>query len=154
MTYVCLDSSILLKLLTWEDGSEAAAELLERIVEAGQMVILPAFAWAEVGSVLRKKARKKEIAFAEAEEAWRMFCQLKIISYLESEKIAGLSWEIAGQENLPTLYDAAYLAVAESVAQDRGGCELWTADERMVNALSGRKKYVKLLKRQDLYEKN
>ncbi|BCV20387.1 type II toxin-antitoxin system VapC family toxin [Moorella sp. Hama-1] len=146
MNYVCLDSSVLLKLLTWEDGSEAAAELMERIVESGQVVILPAFAWAEVGSVLRKKARKKEITHEEAGEAWHLFCQLKIISYLESEKIAGASWEIAVKENLPTLYDAAYLAVAESAAQDCGGtCEFWTADERMVNALGGKKKYVKLL---------
>lgn len=146
MSFVCLDSSILLKLLTWEEGSEAATELMEHIVESGQTVILPAFAWAEVGSVLRKKARKKDITPEEAEEAWRMFRRLKIISYLENEKVSDASWEIAAKENLPTLYDAAYLAVAEITAKDFGEtCEFWTADERLVNTLGDRKKYVKLL---------
>lgn len=42
--YVCLDSSILVKLLTWEEGSEAAAELMERIAASGQKVVLPPFA--------------------------------------------------------------------------------------------------------------
>lgn len=144
--YVCLDSSILIKLLTWEEGSEAAAELMERIAASGQKVILPPFAWAEVGSVLRKKAGKKEISAAEAEEAWRMFRQLKIITYLESEKVSGAAWEIAGKENLPTLYDAAYLAVAEVTAKDSGKeCAFWTADKSLVESLGGRKKYVRLL---------
>ncbi|OAT83681.1 type II toxin-antitoxin system VapC family toxin [Desulfotomaculum copahuensis] len=145
MSFVCLDISILVKLLTWEDGSEAAADLMERIVESGQNVVLPAFAWAEVGSVLRKKTRKKEITPEEAGEAWRMFRRLRIISYLDNEKVSGTAWEIAATENLPTLYDAAYLAVAEVVAKDSGACDFWTADERLVNSLGDRKKYVRLL---------
>ncbi|HHW42500.1 MAG TPA: type II toxin-antitoxin system VapC family toxin [Desulfotomaculum sp.] len=146
MSFVCLDSSILVKLLTWEDGSEAAAELMDRVVESGQTVILPAFAWAEVGSVLRKKVRKKEITPEEAGEAWRMFRRLRIISYQDNEKVSGAAWEIAAKENLSTLYDAAYLAVAEVAAKDAGKvCEFWTADERLVNSLDGRKKYVRLL---------
>ncbi|MBE3588349.1 MAG: type II toxin-antitoxin system VapC family toxin [Thermoanaerobacteraceae bacterium] len=146
MSFVCLDSSILVKLLTWEDGSEAAAELMESVVESGRTVILPAFAWAEVGSVLCKKARKKEITPEEAEEAWRMFHRLRVISYLDNEKVSGAAWEIAAKENLPTLYDAAYLAVAEVTAKDsKEACEFWTADERLVNTLGGRKKYVRLL---------
>ncbi|WP_338835555.1 hypothetical protein [Neomoorella thermoacetica] len=57
-----------------------------------------------------------------------------------------MSWDIAAKENLPTLYDAAYLAVAEITAKDsRETCEFWTADERLVNTLGERKKYVKLL---------
>ena len=146
MSFVCLDSSILVKLLTWEDGSEAAAGLMERIVESGQAVVLPAFAWAEVGSVLRKKARKKEITPEEAGEAWRMFRRLRIISYLDNERVSGAAWEIAAKENLPTLYDAAYLAVAEVAAKDSGKiCEFWTADEKLVNTLGDRRKYVRML---------
>ena len=146
MSFVCLDSSILVKLLTWEDGSEAAAELMERIVESGQTVVLPAFAWAEVGSVLRKKVRKKEITPEEAGEAWRMFRRLRIISYLDNERVSAAAWEIAAKENLPTLYDAAYLAVAEVAAKDFGKiCEFWTADEKLVNTLGDRRKYVRML---------
>ncbi|MBE3586889.1 MAG: type II toxin-antitoxin system VapC family toxin [Thermoanaerobacter sp.] len=146
--YVCLDSSVLIKLLTWEEGSDAAAALMERIVESGRTIVLPAFAWAEVGSVLRQKARRKEITPEEAEEAWRMFGRLKIITYLENERVSAVAWDIAVKENLPTLYDAAYLAVAEIAAQQSEGgvCEFWTADERLVNTLGGRKKYVRLLR--------
>ena len=46
---------------------------------------------------------------------------------------------------MPTLYDAAYLAVAEIISrQNREECEYWTADKRFANSVSG-KKYVKTL---------
>ena len=54
-SYVCLDSSVLIKLLSWEEGSEVAAELMEKIVANELSIVLPSFAWAEIGSVLRQK---------------------------------------------------------------------------------------------------
>jgi len=144
--FVCLDSSVLVKLLTWEDGSDAAAELMENIAENELSVVLPSFAWAEIGSVLRQKALKKEITVEEAEESWRIFRRLKNITYVDDEEVINTAWRISTEEKLSTLYDASYLAVAEITAKEtKSICEFWTADKRLVNSLSGKKQFVKLL---------
>ena len=40
------------------------------------------------------------------------------------------AWALARRWNLPTAYDAAYLALAEVT-----GCDLWTADRRFASSL-------------------
>ncbi|ACV64147.1 PilT protein domain protein [Desulfofarcimen acetoxidans DSM 771] len=145
-SYVCLDSSVLIKLLTWEEGSDAAAELMEEIAANELSIVLPSFAWAEIGSVLRQKALRKEIMVEEAEESWRIFRRLRNITYMDDEEVMNTAWQISTEEKLSTLYDASYLAVAETVTkQSNEVCELWTADKRLVNSLKG-KEYVKLLR--------
>ncbi len=51
------------------------------------------------------------------------------------------AWELAQQYNRPTAYDASYLALAESA-----GCELWTADGRLVKAVSGALSWLKTVR--------
>jgi len=144
--FICLDSSVLIKLLAWEDGSETAAELMERIVANELSVVLPSFAWAEIGSVLRQKVLRKEITVEEAEESWRIFRRLRNITYIDGDEIMNTAWRISTDEKLSTLYDASYLAVAETVAkQSNEVCEFWTADKKLVNSLSGKKQFVKLM---------
>ena len=60
-----------------------------------------------------------------------------------SKKILRISYYF----DLPTLYDAAFLAVAEEIKEKTTNtCEFWTADERLINSLSGKKNYVNLLR--------
>ncbi len=145
---VCLDSSVLIKVLTWEEGSESAARLLDRILESSQAVVLPGFAWVEVGSVLRQKVARKDIDPDEAEIAWRKFCSLGFSICNEGEDLWNLAWSISVAENLSTLYDAAYLAASELAAKepDSGPCLFWTADEKLINTVQGRKDYIRLLR--------
>ncbi|AGK99799.1 type II toxin-antitoxin system VapC family toxin [Desulfoscipio gibsoniae] len=144
--YVCLDSSVLIKLLVLEEDSENAANLFEQIAANRQTVVLPDFAWAEVGTVLCKKVARKLLDSEQAEVLWEEFNRLELINYVGDRAIARTAWRIAKTENLPTLYDAAYLAVAEIVSrQSDEVCIFWTADERLVNSLSNRDN-VKLLK--------
>lgn len=144
--FVCLDSSVIVKLLTWEKGSDAAADLMENIAINKLSVALPSFAWAEIGSLLRQKALRKEITAEEAEESWRIFRRLKNIIYIDDGEVMNTAWRIGIEEKLSTLYDAAYLAVAEVVAkQSNKVCEFWTADKKLVNLLSGKKQFIKLL---------
>ena len=42
--YICLDSSVLLKVLIIEKDSDKATELLQRVIERKQLIVLPAFA--------------------------------------------------------------------------------------------------------------
>lgn len=144
---ICLDSSVLIKLLMFEEGSEAAENLLEAAVDSNLKVILPAFAWVEVGSVLRQKVKKGELSSEEAEEAWQIFQEFKLITYLESDEIRQLAWKIAIEYDLSTLYDAAYLAVTEIATKNSktGPCEFWTADKKLFNTVKGSRNYVRLL---------
>lgn len=141
---ICLDSSVIIKYLTWEDGSEEAVDLMNSIIEKDQTIVLPDFAWVEIGSVLRKKVRRNEIKSDEAEEIWQLFCRLKIINYVQDDNIINLAWQISNEENLPTLYDAAYIAVAKVNSSEDKPCEFWTADEKLINSLTN-KDNIKLL---------
>ncbi|MQL51568.1 PIN domain-containing protein [Desulfofundulus thermobenzoicus] len=144
--YICLDTSVLVKFLTGEEGSDKATALLQRVIRDRQLIVLPAFAWAEVGSVLRKKRRRGELAVQEADDLWLEFRQFPGVEYLGDDVIMDRAWKISRYFDLPTMYDAAFMAVAEVVAERTGEeCEYWTADEKLVNILGGKRKYVKLL---------
>ncbi|MHB8986918.1 MAG: type II toxin-antitoxin system VapC family toxin [Eubacteriales bacterium] len=145
-SYICLDSSVLIKLLAKEEGTDKAASLMEMVVNEKMTVVLPDFAWAEVGTVLRKKVARELISMEQAETAWESFNSLGVITFINDISVMQAAWRITFREDLPTLYDAAYLAVAEIITRQNGEeCEFWTADERLVKALGGRKKYVRLL---------
>lgn len=143
---ICLDSSVLIKLLVNEEGSDKAASLMEMVVNNRMTVVLPGFTWAEVGTVLRKKVARKLISSEQAENAWESFNSLGIITFINDMSVMRAAWRIADEEALSTLYDAAYLAVSEILSRQNGEeCEFWTADKRLVNSISSKKKFVKLL---------
>lgn len=50
---LCLDTSILIKYLTPDEQEEAATTLVLGALQDGSRLVAPAWAWAEVGSVLR-----------------------------------------------------------------------------------------------------
>ncbi|SMB98215.1 Predicted nucleic acid-binding protein, contains PIN domain [Thermanaeromonas toyohensis ToBE] len=144
--YMCLDTSVVIKFLIEEQGSDKATLLIDRIIREDALVVLPAFAWAEVGSVLRKKYRRDELSLEEADGLWMEFRQFPGVEYVNDEEIGERAWKLSCELDLPTLYDAAFLAVAEVVAEKTGEeCEYWTADEKLVSAIAGKKKYVKYL---------
>ena len=144
--YICIDSSVILKVLIIEEDSNLATDLLQSVIERKQLIVLPAFAWAEVGSVLRKKRRKNDLAAQEADDLWLEFRQFPGITYLEEDVIMDRAWRISRYFDMPTLYDASYLAVCEIIAEQTNEvCEFWTADERLVNTVKN-KEYVKFLR--------
>lgn len=109
-------------------------------------MVLPGFAWAEVGTVLKKKVARGLISTEQAEIAWESFNSLGVITFVNDITVMRAAWRIADEEALPTLYDAAYLAVSEILARQNGEeCEFWTADKRLINSLNGRKQFVKML---------
>ena len=138
---VCLDSSIVVKVLTPENGSGAASLL----AQDATALYAPPFAWAEVGSTLRKKVRVGALDDRAAEQAWEAFGALGVI-FAHSEAIKTRAWEIASDFALPTLYDAAFLAVAELAPG--GPMPFWTADYAFVERLAGRHPLVHALARE------
>lgn len=137
-TVFCLDTNVIVKALVEEDPpalSEAASALVLRALTAGRL-IAPAFAWAEVGSTLRKHVRRRLIVHREAETQWARFSRLPI-EFFDSQLLRARAWELAKHYRLPNLYDAAFLACTETFLTPSGTHrEFWTSDEALLRALA------------------
>jgi predicted nucleic acid-binding protein len=83
----------------------------------------------EVISVLRNKVFRGELLPEAGEAALAAFLTQEV-SLLHPHGIEEKAWGLAKQWNLPTSYDAAYLAWAELIESD-----LWTADRRFAAGL-------------------
>lgn len=129
---LCLDTSVLIQYLVPEEFQPQAEALVLEAVEASVRLVAPAFAWTEIGSVLRKKIRAGLLSPEEGSGCFADFCQLPI-DYIDTAQIKARAWEIASQYQMPTLYDAVFLACAESVV---GDCQFWTADKTLLNQLA------------------
>jgi predicted nucleic acid-binding protein len=131
-----LDTNIYIKYLSTDEQDESAVQLIaDALVDEKTAIVAPAWAWAEVGSVLRKKVRANLLLRDEAEGCWQDFLSLSI-TFIESELLRQRSWELAHIHQLPTLYDAAFLACVEVVPPlNLTKREFWTADLTLLNAL-------------------
>ncbi|MGG6240049.1 type II toxin-antitoxin system VapC family toxin [Nodosilinea sp. AN01ver1] len=132
----CIDTSLWIPYLLPEPLQPQARALITPWLAAGESLVAPAFAWAEVGSVLRKKVRLGLITTSQATGFYNDFCQMPI-QYLDNNSVRARTWEIAEKFVLATLYDAAFLAVAEL-----GSAEFWTADQSLLNTLNPCPAYV------------
>lgn len=69
------------------------------------------------------------------------------VEYIEDTKIPQIAWKVAARFDLPTMYDAAFLAVSERLMEDsQSTVEFWTADRELVVHLGEpRPEYVNLV---------
>ena len=74
------------------------------------------------------------VTLDEARMLWAAFRALPIDMILVPE-LATRAWTLAEQFNLPTLYDAAFLACTEVAPGDDAIREFWTADHLLVRQL-------------------
>ena len=65
---------------------------------------------------------------------------IKLVMYVHDSKLLVRADGLAVEFNQPTIYDALYLAVAETF-----DCDFWTADETFSHAVSPRLPFVHLL---------
>ena len=127
MVAVCLDASLVLAWLLPEQLSGAAFVLKERWDEEGAELVAPSLVQMEVPSSLRQAVYRGRITIDEGDEALKAFLEMDI-RICQPEGLLGRAWELGKAVNAPRLYDLYYLALAEME-----GCELWTADRRLVN---------------------
>lgn len=133
---LCLDSSVLIPYLTPEDHSEKAEVLVVDAISSSCRLVIPSFAWAEVGSVLRKKVHRGVLTPEDSEACFQDF-QLLPLEFIEQTDIRTKAWAIAAQYDLSTLYDAAFLACSEYFQ-----AEFWTSDQTLINSLRPCPSYV------------
>ncbi|HHY45798.1 MAG TPA: type II toxin-antitoxin system VapC family toxin [Firmicutes bacterium] len=137
MGVVCVDASLVVKWLVDEEESELALEILESWLSGGVTIISPTLLIYEVPSVLRKLTMQGKLT---PERAWEGFQYLGAVG-IQLESSAQLllkAWEISMQFRMSTIYDAAYIALAEL-----RGCPLYTCDRRLIRVVDGKLPWVK-----------
>jgi predicted nucleic acid-binding protein len=136
---ICIDSSVALKLILDEEDSEAARNLLTSYFQQQRDVIAPTLLNYEIANVLRKQCAFRGMSQEIADRNLRIFLQLPI-SVVSDDSLHETALRLANGLDLPGSYDAHYIALAQ-----RMGCDLWTADKRLLNALRGRLPFVRNL---------
>ncbi len=128
---VCVDASLVVKWLVDEPDSPEALALLEGWIVQGTGLIDPHLLDYEVGSVLRKLSARDLLPVDSARERLHLYEALGI-ELLAPPFLLRRAWELSVSHRLYTIYDAAYVALAELT-----GTRLYTCDRVLVKALGG-----------------
>jgi len=136
---VCVDASLVLKLVLGEDDSPRAIALWRRWVDENWTIAAPPLLAYEVTSVLRTKVHRGSLTPEAGDEAFHEI-HAQGIHYLAPNDLHSRAWELAKQFQRPAAYDAHYLALALAL-----GCEFWTADERLFNVVRETLPWVRFL---------
>jgi predicted nucleic acid-binding protein len=127
---VVVDASVLAEVIVETDG--AAAEWLKDLVGRDDMYWVPGLTPLEVISALRSLVHRGELEASVAESAvkWLPTFVVKYRPLGQPEAIR--IWEL---RNTVTAYDAAYVALAETIQAETGGnAVLATADSKLQKA--------------------
>ena len=123
-----IDASVLVKFFSPEILSEKAEELNARIMEGDLRLLAPDLIFAEVGNILWKKHRRKELSRAEAEEIVDAVVSLPM-EIETSRALLPLAVDLGLAYGI-TAYDALYVSLAkvhETI--------LITADKKLVEIM-------------------
>ena len=132
MSAIVIDASVAVKWFLPEPHRDKAEALLSDFLNQGLSLVAPDLLVAEVGNTLWKRSVKTgEISIGEAEESYLDFLNLRM-PLESSASLAEHAFNLAQQERHP-VYDTLYIVLALDHS-----CELITADEILVNKLSGK----------------
>jgi predicted nucleic acid-binding protein len=115
-----------------------AIALVSDLAKREARIIAPPLFLCECDSVIRLRIFKGALNGEEASQAREIIAALAVV--IDDAAIYDRAFEIACLCNQPRTYDATYAALAEA-----RGVELWTADERFYNAVSGALPFVKFI---------
>ena len=138
-SYVCVDASVVVKWLLTEDDSATAMALADHFSAEHNTLIAPPHMPVEVVNVIRVRVLRGELTQVEGDDLVDVLTAMPI----EIASPAGIyrkALELANRFGRPTVYDTHYVALAELA-----GCDFWTADMRLVNALNGHLPFVRPL---------
>jgi predicted nucleic acid-binding protein len=135
---IVLDASVAAKLvLTDEPHADKTLALMRDSLSRSEPVVAPALLPSEVTNILRQRMRRTQMPLQVARQLLADFLALHI-TLATPAGLYDRALELADQHNLSAAYDAHYLALAQLL-----GCELWTADQRLVNAVVAALPFVK-----------
>jgi predicted nucleic acid-binding protein len=137
MTEVCIDAGLAIKLVLQESDSARADQLFAKWKAEETRLIVPAFAPAEIDSIIRQRVARGEITEEQAETYFQAAVGLPIEFPVEPT-LRLHAWKIARQFSFVHVYDAVYLALAEL-----RGCQFWTADRRLFDQVKNDLNFVR-----------
>lgn len=125
---VCVDASLVARLLIPYDDKDAIHDLWVSWMKERRLLVAPSLLAYEITNVLHRYTAYGELSPEEADKALEIVTKLGIELHdgIELHRQALL---LARRLSLPAAYDAHYLALAE-----RLGAEFWTADQKLVQA--------------------
>ena len=134
---VCIDANLVVRILIPGPFTDHALTLLTHCQEQHIQLIAPSLLSYEVTSVLRRMIYLNTLSAKDGEAAFQEFLRLNVRLSSRSA-IFPLAWNLARRFNRPRTYDTAYLALAQLQ-----GCDFWTADEKLYNAVQHELSWVK-----------
>ena len=138
-SWVCIDASLLVKIVVEEPYSSQARALWRAWQQEGREIAAPPLLRYEVTSVMRKHVARGLRTVEESRGALDRALAFDV-QYLEPPDFHQRSFDLSNRLDQSTTYDAHYLALAEYLA-----CEFWTADKRLVRAVKDTLSWVKWL---------
>jgi predicted nucleic acid-binding protein len=140
---VCLDASVVLKLIVVESDSRRARSLCGTLAAAGQGVVAPGLLLFECVSVLRRQVVRGSLKAGAARASLDRLLRLPI-SFPAPDGLVDRTWQLAAQFGQPAAYDCFYLALADLLR-----VPFWTADRRLHAAVSRELRWVHLLEQHE-----
>jgi predicted nucleic acid-binding protein len=134
---ICVDASVAAKWSFVEEYSSQARTLLRFALEQQEPIIGPPLLPSEVTNVIRQRLRQGQLSLAEARAMLAQFLAIPL-SLQAPATLYDRALVLADQYDLPAIYDAHYVALAELL-----DATLWTADQRLLRALGGRLPFVR-----------
>ena len=134
---VVVDASLAFKWIRSEPYTVEARDLLRQWLRDGAVRLAPPLFPYEIANILHRKARTAATTHADLERALDAVMRQVSIHPLDIVAVKR-AMAIAAETGRPAAYDAQYVALAEGL-----DCELWTADERLWNAVRGRFPFVR-----------
>lgn len=128
---ICFDSSVAAKWFFSEEHSAGARALLRASVTSSDTIIAPHMLPSEMTNIVRQRMRRGSLSHDGAQAVLAELLALPI-ELMAPPGLYGRALEIANTHNLPAVYDAHYVALAEMA-----GATFWSADQRLLRALNG-----------------
>ncbi len=138
MRSLVVDASVAIKWLNpAEDLADQARLIRDDYVYSRITIVVPAFWDYEIVNGINKAVARHDLTAAEGREA------VGLMLAVQAQRIPlpspSESYELA-QRYQRSVYDSWYVALAEQL-----GCEFWTADRKLFNALNDRLVFVRWL---------
>ena len=138
---VAVDASVAVKWVVAEQFTDRAQALLNDSVRAGRPIVTPPhFSGEVINAIYRQRRRMMQpLSQERAEAAVRTFLAYPT-QILTPTDLYWQAYTFAETHNLSTVYDSLYVVLAQITNTD-----LWTADQRLLNALGSRAPWVRFI---------
>lgn len=124
---VCLDASVIVKLLTHEQDSHQAAAFFRQLIKKNSKIVEPLFLKVEVYSTLRKKSFLRELSGKKIRTSLDFFGKLPLEFKTEDKTLLDESLKLAERLSMSVIYDCVYLVLAK-----RERATFVTADKKFI----------------------